>query len=236
MQCIATEGRKYGLILNNAKLEMMQINSDTVLHDMEGKVIKDKELLKYLGAVLHKTGRIDAEITAKIGVAKSDFRALGQIWKHANIKRKRNIELYKSLILSRFLYGLQTVWPTKTLLKRLNAFHCGCLRQILGIAHSYISRVTNADVLTQASESLLSNRILQQQLMFYGRLQRNTNHPARYLLHAQADKRRRGRPRLNWMSEVLKHVERMEIDNAVICNPVDWRKAVKNYCFKEGVV
>ena len=93
-----------------------------------------------------------------------------------------------------------------------------------------------ADILTQASESLLSNRILQQQLIFYGRLQRNTNHPARYLLHAQADKRRRGRPRLNWMSEVLKHVERMEIDNAVICNPVDWRKAVKNYCFKEGVV
>ena len=31
MQCIATEGRKYGLILNNSKLEMMQININATI-------------------------------------------------------------------------------------------------------------------------------------------------------------------------------------------------------------
>ena len=48
------------------------------------------------------------------------------------------------------------------------------------------------------------------------------------------DNRRRGRPRLSWVSEVLKHVTQMEIDNAIICNPVEWRKAVNNYCFNES--
>ena len=76
MQRIAIEARKYGLILNNSKLEMMQINTDGSLYDMEEKPIKEEESLKYLGEVLYKTGRVDSEISSKIGIAKADFRDL----------------------------------------------------------------------------------------------------------------------------------------------------------------
>ena len=123
MQLIATEARKYGLILNNSKLEMMQINSNASVYDMDGHCIKDKQSLKYLGVTLHKIGRADSEISSKIGIAKADFRGLVQIWKHANISKKRKIALYISLILSKLRYGLQTVWLTKVLQKRVNAFH-----------------------------------------------------------------------------------------------------------------
>ena len=79
------------------------------VYDADGNPIKSKESLKYLGAALHKTGRIDSEIGAKIGVAKSEFRALVQIWSHANIHPRRKIQLYKSLVISKLIYGLQTV-------------------------------------------------------------------------------------------------------------------------------
>ena len=137
MQIVATEGAKYGLRLNN--------NED-------GAPIKSKASLKYLGALLQKTGRIDSEIGAKIGTAKSEFRSLVQIWNHANICIRRKIQLYKSLVLSRLLYGLQTLWLSKHLRQRIDGFHCMCLRQILGIPHSYISRIPNADVLKKAQE------------------------------------------------------------------------------------
>ena len=147
MHIIANQGRKYGLKLNNSKLELMQIHGDATIRDSDGNAIKKKESIKYLGALLHKSGQITAEIGCKIGIAKQEFRILERIWKHANISQRRKIELYKSLILSKFLYGLQTVWLSKVLRRRIDGFHCSCLRQILGIPHSYVSRVTNVQVL-----------------------------------------------------------------------------------------
>ena len=161
MQVIATEGAKYGLYLNNSKLEMMQIHCNAPIYDGEGKAIKIKESIKYLGAILHRTGRVDSEISSKLGMAKQEFRALSQIWSHANITKRRKLELYRSLVISKLLYGLQTVWLSKGLRQRIDAFHCSCIRRILGIAHSYISRVTNADVLRQGNAMPLSKILLQ---------------------------------------------------------------------------
>ena len=144
---IAEEGKRYGLLLNLSKLEMLEINIDARINDSAGKVIAKKEYLKYLGALLHKTGRIDSELNCKIGMAKTDFRKLVQIWNHTGITRDRKMQLYQSLILSRLLYGLQTVWLPKQSQKRLDAFHYQCLQELTGIAHSYISQVTNENIL-----------------------------------------------------------------------------------------
>ena len=139
---------------------MLQIHSNAILLDPDGNPVKCKESLKYLGAVLHNTGRVDSEIACKIGTAKQEFRTLMQIWKHANITKRRKIQLYKSLVLSKFLYGMQTIWLSKSLRQRIDALHYFCLRQILGIPHSYISRVTNAEVLRQANDVPLHTLLL----------------------------------------------------------------------------
>ena len=76
MQIMANEGRKYGLRVNNAKLEILQIGCNTPIYDGEGKAIQIKESIKYLGAMLHRIGRIDSEISSKIGVVQQEFRAL----------------------------------------------------------------------------------------------------------------------------------------------------------------
>ena len=68
--------------------------------DPDGNPVKCKASLKYLGAVLQNTGRIDPEISSKFGIARQDFRSLVQIWQHANISKRRKIQLYHSLVLS----------------------------------------------------------------------------------------------------------------------------------------
>ena len=48
MRIVAREGRKYGLLLNNAKLEVMQINTEASILDEHDKPIKSKDSIKYL--------------------------------------------------------------------------------------------------------------------------------------------------------------------------------------------
>ena len=209
---------------------MLQIHSNATIMDPDGNPVKCKASLKHLGAVLENLGRIDPEIGSKLGTARQEFRALAQIWQHANISRRRKIQLYHSLILSKFMYGLQTIWLSKNLRQRIDAFHCQCLRRIMGIQHSYISRVSNATVLEQSGERSLSNQLLRQQLQFYGRIHRNELHPGHGLLNETIIQRRVGRPLLSWVRELRKHIEDMQVDSAAINNASHWRKVVDEYC------
>ena len=140
-------------------------------------------------------------------------------------------QLYQSLILSKFLYGLQIVWLSKVMRQRVDALYCQGLRKILGIPHPYISRVSNATVLERAKSVSVSTLLLRQQMIFYGRIARNTQHPGNYLLTTQIQRRRRGRPLLEWSEEVQKHIVKLGIGAACSHDAVNWRKAVNSYSY-----
>ena len=140
------------------------------------------------------------------------------------------MQLYRSLVLSKLLYGLQFVWLPKLLRRQIDGFHCGCLRQILGIPHPYISRVSNAQVLQQARDIPLHLQLLRQQLQYYGTITRNAQHPTHTILRNKIVKRRIGRPHLSWDVEIAKHIQNMHVDNDCVQHPGHWRKVVKQYC------
>ena len=123
----------------------------------------------------------------------------------------------------------QSVWLSKALQKRIDAFHYIALRIILGIPHSFISRVSNAEVLRRSCDAMLHTQLLRQQLLYYGRLVRNDNHPARYLLEAAPTKRRPGRPHLSWASELRNHIQNMSCDPRCIDSKIHWREVVNEY-------
>ena len=112
-------------------------------------------------------------------------------------------------VVRRLLYGLLAAWLNKASRNKLDAFHAHCLRKILGIA-----RVATNDVLGRLGASSLSSLLLEQQLHFFGKLARRPpSCPVRQLVFgpelAQGPpdfEHRRGRPRLEWTSEVFKIV------------------------------
>ena len=216
--------------MNNSKLERLQIHSDAAIYDEDGKPIMMKDSIKYLGAMLHKTGRVDSEIGSKIGYTNQEFRTIMQIWNHTNIRKQRKLQLYQALILSKLLYGLQTIWLSKRLRQKINAFHCASVRKIIGIPHSYVSRVTNAEVLRLANMISLDRMLLRQQLVYYGRLYRNPKYPERQIMDTPVVNKRRGRPHLSWVEEIRKHVQRIGNEAEIIKNVKQWRKVVFEYC------
>ena len=105
-----------------------------------------------------------------------------------------------------WMYSLDSVWLLRAERARLDAFHCRCLRRLLGIPCSYISRVTkvtNQEVLRRASSQPLSDVLASRQLALYTKI---VNSDAASLVRralcnpdgtprSWATKRRRGRPR-----------------------------------------
>ena len=112
------------------------------------------------------------------------------------------------------MYGLQSAWLNQAERRRINSFHARCLRVILKIPCSYISRISNAVVLARAQAEPLSTCLLRQQLRYFGKLAgRDNENPGRACIFepgglgdvTPVGVRRRGRPRLEWSIEMRKH-------------------------------
>ena len=145
------------------------------------------------------------------------------------------MQLYQACVVSKLMYGLQSIWLNKVYRCKLDGFHCRCLRKIAGIAHSYISRITNKEVLQTTGSAPLQNMLLRQQLQYYGGLLRNTRHPRHHLLHERVLDRRRGRPVLSWVKELNKHAAQFSDNVYSDClNRNQWRKLVNEYCSKSN--
>ena len=117
--------------------------------------------------------------------------------------------------MSKLQYGLESVWLNQCERKRLDAFHCKCIRRILKIKHSYYSRISNAQVLTSANEEPLSVSVLKQQLMASSRIAvSNSTHQLRSLIFdgghtfGKFDFHPRpvGMPKQCWVDEIYKIV------------------------------
>ena len=104
----------------------------------------------------------------------------------------------------------------------------------------YQSRVSNKEVLSRVNAVSLSNLLLEQQLLYFGKLFRLDNRDPRRRLVFQSGsaelsilskKRRRGRPRANWAVEVYTHALRIGGNlEEVLCDPELWRMKVRCYC------
>lgn len=116
------------------------------------------------------------------------------------------------------LYELATASFTVADLRRLDGFHARCIRVIMGISPSYVSRISNAEVLQRAGCQKLSESLKKRQLKLLGSILRepeggprkaaafipNTKRPAtdRYV-------RRIGRPSKEWVPTILAEARRL---------------------------
>ena len=116
-------------------------------------------------------------------------------------------------VVNTLLYNLNTAWLSAAARRRLNGFHARCIRQILRIPPAFVSHVTNEVVLRMAGAQPLSEVLLRQQLLYFGRIARMPDGSAirrvvfepGTLQSKSAGPRRRGRPRIGWAGAVRQH-------------------------------
>ena len=138
------------------------------------------------------------------------------------------------------MYALSTGTYTKAELRRLDGFQAKCLRSILQIPLSQYSRVSNETVREKAASKSASKQLREQQLIFLGKVLRSdedsvlqtvsfipgTMQPTtcRYI-------RRVGRPRKEWMAEVLPDALRIvggeQNLKRIVQQSAQWKRVVK---------
>ena len=211
LDAVIDEGRRYGLELNWAKTVAMQIHNDGNIYTPTGDPVQLVDQVVYLGGLLTTQVTAKPEVSRRIGEARGIFKALQRCWAHANICRKRKLELYSAIVLPKLLYNMETLWLLQADRQRIDSFDVQCLRRICRIPHAYFSRVSNASVLGLTRRRPLSETLIQRQISLYMKI---ANSPADDLLRrltceSASDSprvwnttRRRGRPKQQWAHSI----------------------------------
>ena len=114
----------YGLKLNWKKTKHIRIQHDQDVFDSSCKALKTEPQEVYLGSLLSASGYATASVTRRLGEARGAFLKIQQIWKHANITRKRKVEIYMACVISKLLYSLECECMRAADRARIHAFHC----------------------------------------------------------------------------------------------------------------
>ena len=180
-----------------------------------GTQVVAKPSMEYLGSAIHSSGLADNEVSKRIAIARADFDALDRTWTHSALTWKQKLQIYSSLVESKFLYSMVSLVLTIAQQRTVNGFQNRCLRRIIGVLPAYVSRVSNATVLQRScyipATRLLHKRRLQQ----FGKILRSPEgHPLRtatfipntMIPTTERYVRRIGRPCKEWTREVIPEI------------------------------
>ena len=173
---------------------------------MNGEALENVDKFKYLGATLTKDGSSIQEIRIRIASATSAMTRLSKIWQSSNISFKTKYRLFRSLVISIFLYGCETWTVLKESEKRIQSFENKCHRKLLGI--SWRERKTNEHVqekmksLVGQQEPLLAT-VKRRKLQWFGHISRHNSLAKTIMQGTLAGQRTRGRPRKNWQHNIV---------------------------------
>jgi len=93
---------------------------------------------------------------------------------------KRKLALYHALVESKLLYGLSSIFLTVSQERKLNGFQNRCLRSFIGVPPSFVSRVSNTEVLKRARYVKATDLLQKWQLQLLGKVLRcPEGHPLR---------------------------------------------------------
>ena len=84
-------------------------------------------------------------------MSRADLDAFAKTWTHSALTWPQKLKIYTVLVESRFLFSMVSLVLTVAQQRRVNGFQNRCLRKIIGVAPSYVSRVSNAIVLAKAA-------------------------------------------------------------------------------------
>ena len=207
------------------------MNCQDRIHFINGEAVPIKEEAVYLGGIINKQADTHKEVRRRIGIAMATSQKLEQFWKSMNCTGKWKAQVFISVIITQLTYGLETVPTTVGDERKLDAFVTKGVRKILGIHHSWISRISNErvwDILNEgrtgkAIYQNVSVKLAQRRARLLGHIIRAQEHdPMRhYTINDHLDrptlraKLRVGRPRQKWLEQAKQEAVEILINKEV---------------------
>ena len=224
-KAIEKEGKRYGMKLNKAKCEVISTHPNANIHFPDGTKIRHVRTSTYLGCDLGIKSTIREELNKRFANTMITIKSLDLFWRHSDCGVAIKIQVADAVIRSKLLYGMESAQLIPSVLKRVETLQLKILRKILRMDTTYVNRDnTNERVYEKANEKLREERRKKKVVPFKdafvkakmkraGKIIKNRNSPI-YRISFQGnllrkwihDKRRSGRPRMNWTEETIKEI------------------------------
>jgi hypothetical protein len=177
------------------------------------KLDKDSEIescheYKYLGVIFDTSGTDDKEIRSRLIQARKCIACLNGILWSKDKRKKRKLNIYNALIKNSLLYGSETWRLNENSKRRVEATEMDVLRRSSRISRK--ERIRNVTIRKQIGlEETIIKEIKQNQLTWYGHVQRMAEGRLYKIALKWTPKQKRARGRLNknWMEGIRKAIK-----------------------------
>lgn len=198
---------------------------------MEMTAVGQVDDIKYLGAVIDRTGKYEEEINNRINKATKLYHSIkrGFINKK-EISTKTKMTVYKTIYLPTLLSGNETWVLTEKLEKRLQVAEMKYLRRAANV--TIMDKIRNDNIRDKLGIESVQKYIEKSQLRWWGHLKRlKGDRQVKQIWEAKyIGKKRRGRPRMKWDNEVAKLITHngltMKEAETLAGNRKNWRRFV----------
>ncbi|WKY01902.1 hypothetical protein Q1695_015705 [Nippostrongylus brasiliensis] len=213
-ECLGDEASKIGLRLSSEKSKVMHVGNGTFGGDVyvgTGR-LDVVNTFAYLGSTITTDGDVTVEVRSRIAKATAVFQRLRPLWTSSSISIDVKLRLYSSIVVPTAIYASETWKMSTSNVRRLNAFHCKCLRRIMKIR--YADRITNVELLRRCRSKDLAEIVAERRLRFAGHILRMSMCRLPRLAMEWIPpngKRPRGRPRNTWRRTFLNDLKMMNI-------------------------
>ena len=233
---ISETGKKFGLIINEAKTKTMAISKNKEICEIKlnNSNLEQVDQFSYLGSIVSEDGTCVTDITSRIGKAAAVFGNLKTIWKSKDILIKTKVYIYEVLVLPILLYGSECWTLRKQDESKLLVAEMSWLRQILGV--SRMQKFRNINIRKQLNQEYnIIQRIRAQRLRWFGHLDRmNANRIVWKSLHSKVQGTRSvGRQRKRWIDNIGEDLQCLQLTFpeaiALRRNRARWRYTVQRY-------
>uniref|UniRef100_A0A8D9B1A7 Craniofacial development protein 2 n=1 Tax=Cacopsylla melanoneura TaxID=428564 RepID=A0A8D9B1A7_9HEMI len=236
---VQENGKELGLIINESKTQYMKTSASEDRRtaediQMENVTYKAVTQFKYLGELINNEGRPSAAIKERIQIGNRAYFANISLLKNKLISRKTKMKIYKTLIRPIVTYGSENWTLTQEDQEKIRRFERKIIRRIYGAVRLNEEewRIrTNREILEILEGEDIVKFIKSQRLRWFGHVQRMEENrmPKKILAAKVYATRRKGRPRLRWMDQVLSDLRVMRVTGwgTAVKDRLVWRRVVE---------
>ena len=126
--------------MNRDKCNFISFNCKANITFKSSHPIKQVEEAVYLGANITRDIEPRLEIRRNNSMTMPVFKKLGVLWNKTKCCKARKIQVLNAVIVSKLIYGLETIEPTAGVKNILDTFPLKGLRKILAMKTTFIDR------------------------------------------------------------------------------------------------
>lgn len=245
-EVMEVEATKIGLNVNESKTKYMIMSKSADRRkprdlEINGKRFGGVSGFEYLGTTISNDNDIKKCIKERIRYANRAYFANINIFRNKNIRRETKLKIYHSLIRPIVAYGSEVWTMTVEDEKSLRIFERNILRKIYGpVREGENWRIrSNAELQQLIHERDLVKFIKSQRIRWLGHVERmeEDRMNKRMMQGRLYCGRRRGRPRMRWLDEVLKDLMKLGVRGwrERVADRDDWRRIVEKAKAHQGL-